>query len=66
MVLCLCMNVSESICECVWVSGTTPKCVLVHYGFHKILNEFGHFYHDETCQPPCEWGLVVIDSELVQ
>jgi hypothetical protein len=22
---------------------TTPKCVLVHFGFHYILSEFGHF-----------------------
>jgi hypothetical protein len=26
---------------------TTPKCVLVHSGFHSILSEFGHFYHGE-------------------
>jgi hypothetical protein len=26
----------------------TPKCVLIHFGFHFILNEFGHFYHGET------------------
>jgi hypothetical protein len=25
--------------------GTKPKCDLIHYGFHYILNEFGHFYH---------------------
>jgi hypothetical protein len=30
----------------VWVdnTNTTTKCVLVHYGFHYILSEFGHFY----------------------
>jgi hypothetical protein len=22
---------------------TTPKCVLIHFGFHEILNEFEHF-----------------------
>jgi hypothetical protein len=25
----------------------TPKCVLIHYRFHYILNEFGNFYHGE-------------------
>jgi hypothetical protein len=30
-----------------------------------ILNEFGHFYHGETSQPPSEQGLVVTNSELV-
>ncbi len=35
-------------------SNTTPKCVLVHFGFHSILNEFVHFYHDEIGQPPNE------------
>ncbi len=25
-------------------SYTTTKCVLVQYGFHEILSEFGHFY----------------------
>ncbi len=24
--------------------STMTKCVIVHYGFHQILNEFGHFY----------------------
>ncbi len=22
-----------------------PKCLLIHFNFHYILNEFGHFYH---------------------
>jgi hypothetical protein len=42
----------------------TPKCILVHYGFHYILSEFEHFYHGETNQPPNEWRLVVMASEL--
>jgi hypothetical protein len=46
-------------------SFTTPKCILIHFGFHYILSEFGHLYHDETDQPPNEQGLVVMDSELV-
>jgi hypothetical protein len=25
-------------------SHTITKCILVHYGFHYILNEFWHFY----------------------
>jgi len=29
------------------------------------LNKFGHFYHAEIGQPPSEWGLVAMDSELV-
>jgi hypothetical protein len=44
---------------------TTPKCVLVHFGFHWILNEFEHLYHGETNQPHIEQGLVAMDSELV-
>jgi hypothetical protein len=24
-------------------SSTTPKCVLIHYGFHSIFDEFKHF-----------------------
>jgi hypothetical protein len=43
----------------------TPKCILVHFEFHYILNEFGHFYHGEISQPLSEWGPVVMDSELV-
>jgi hypothetical protein len=43
----------------------TPKCVLVHSWFHQILNEFKHFYHDETGQPPNEHGPIVMDNELV-
>jgi hypothetical protein len=35
---------------------TTPKCVLVHFGFLWILSEFGHFYHGETRQPLSEQG----------
>jgi len=27
-----------------WKVTTTTKCVLVHFGFHYILSEFGHFY----------------------
>jgi hypothetical protein len=27
--------------QCVY---TITKCVLVHYGFHYIFSEFGHFY----------------------
>jgi hypothetical protein len=23
---------------------TITKCILVHFGFHYILSEFGHFY----------------------
>jgi hypothetical protein len=37
-------------------SVTSPKCILVHYGFHKILNEID--------QPLSEWGLIVMDNEL--
>jgi len=44
---------------------TTPKYVLVHFGFHYILNEFGHVYHGETGQPHSEQGLVVTDNELI-
>jgi len=29
------------------------------------LSEFKHFYHGETSQPSSEWGLVVINNELV-
>jgi hypothetical protein len=46
-------------------ANTTLKCILVHFGFHYILNEFGHFYHGETSQPPSEHGLVIMDNELV-
>jgi hypothetical protein len=45
--------------------NTTPKFILIHYGFHYILNEFGHFYHGETNQPPSEQGLVLTNNELV-
>jgi hypothetical protein len=44
---------------------TTPKCVLIHFGFHWILNEFEHFYHGEIGQPPSEQGLIDTNSELV-
>jgi hypothetical protein len=43
---------------------TTPKCVPVHFGFHHILSEFGHFYHGETSQAS-EWGPITMDSELI-
>jgi hypothetical protein len=43
----------------------TPKCVLVHSGFHYILSEFEQFYHGETDQPPNEQWSVVMDNELV-
>jgi hypothetical protein len=43
----------------------TSKCVLVHSGFHWILNKFGHFYHDETSQPFSEHRLVIMNNELV-
>jgi len=29
----------------------TPKCVLVHFMFHYILNEFGHFYLVKLVNP---------------
>jgi hypothetical protein len=44
----------------------TLKCVLVHFGFHYILNDFGHFYHGKTNQPLNERGIIVIESEMVQ
>ncbi len=44
---------------------TTPKCILVHFGFDYILSELGHFYHGEIVQTPSEWGLIVMDIELV-
>jgi hypothetical protein len=44
---------------------TTPKCVLIHFGFHYILNEFRHFYDGEIGQPPGEQGPIDMDSELV-
>jgi hypothetical protein len=31
----------------------------------SFLNEFGHFYHGEISQPISEWGLVIMDNELV-
>ncbi len=31
--------------------NTTTKCVLIHYGFHQILNEFGHFYLVKLFKP---------------
>jgi hypothetical protein len=37
---------------------TTKKIILVYYEFHYIFNEFGHFYHGESGQPPNERGLV--------
>jgi hypothetical protein len=43
------------------LGGTiTPKCIQIHYVFHYILSEFGHFYLGETSQP-----LIVTNSELV-
>jgi hypothetical protein len=30
------------------IINTTPKCIIIHFGFHYILNEFGHFHHGET------------------
>ncbi len=45
--------------------NTTPKCILIHFGFHYILNEFGHFYHGETNQPLNEQRPVATDNELV-
>jgi hypothetical protein len=44
---------------------TTPKCVLVHFKFYHILNEFGHFYHDEINKPSNKQGPIVTDSELI-
>jgi hypothetical protein len=44
---------------------TTSKCVLVHSRFHKILNEFIHFYHGETNQPLRQWGPIIMDNELI-
>jgi len=32
-------------------SNTTPKCVLIYFGFHYILSEFGHSYHGELVKP---------------
>jgi hypothetical protein len=29
----------------------TQKCILFHFGFHYILNEFGQFYYGEISQP---------------
>jgi len=43
----------------------TPKCILVHFKFHWILNEFEHFYYGEIGQPHGEQGPVVMDNELV-
>ncbi len=40
----------------------TPKCILVHSGFHQILSEFVHFYHDETNQPPSEHEPIATNS----
>jgi hypothetical protein len=39
--------------------------VLVHFGFHYILSEFGHFYHGETSQPPNGQKPVATNSELI-
>jgi hypothetical protein len=47
------------------IGCTKPKCDLIHYGFHYILNEFGHFYHRETSQSLNEQGPIVTNSELV-
>jgi hypothetical protein len=41
------------------------KIVVIHFGFHLILREFGHFYHGEIGQPYSEHGLVAMDSELI-
>jgi hypothetical protein len=43
----------------------TPRYVLIHYRFHYILNEFGHFYHVKTCQTLNGWGLFTTNSEFV-
>jgi hypothetical protein len=45
---------------------TKPKCILIHFGFHQILNEFEHFDNGEIGKPPNEWGLIALDSELDQ
>ncbi len=29
----------------------TPKCVVIHFGFHQILSEFGHFYLVKLINP---------------
>jgi len=53
------------ICDhnsCIYI---TLKCILIHFGFHYILSEFGHFYHGKINQPLNEWVLVVMDNELV-
>jgi len=31
----------------------------------QVLSEFGHFYRDETNEPPSEQGPIVTDSELI-
>jgi hypothetical protein len=47
------------------VTTITSKCVIVHFRFHWILSEFGHFYHAETGQPLSEQGPVVTGSESI-
>jgi len=32
-------------------SNITPKCVLIYFGFHYILSEFGHFYPGKLVKP---------------
>jgi hypothetical protein len=38
---------------------------VVHVFWYQ-MNEFGHFYHDETNQPINELGLIAMDNELIR